>query len=419
MSIPGNNGLPVAFGRSYTVRDWRYRTTPGMMADWDVDVPRISGVYAQAQGWVASNGTQARCSFGGAPPSPNVGVHASDFWQGANLSIPGAGGGELLRTVAGAPAPTAGGPHPWMTNEQIHVSCLPTIQNGSGEGFLAITPDGTRYWFNWMGAEAEPELRRGSGVPSGPSQAVTALRRISLYATRVEDRFGNVVNYTYTNTATSPGRLTQISGSDGRQITVGYNGNGQVATVSDGTRTWGYSYASAASGRRTLTAVTLPDDSAWAIGFAAFTNAEVLQTEAFTPGEIYRTCFRNETPLNAGLQPVGTITHPSGVVGTFTLFITEHGRSSVPLACNNVTQGSGTVNDTNDDTPFFPISYYALTLKSKQVSGPGLSPAQWDYGYVSGKSFHMYPGTTRALPVCTIGFENCIQPPCTSAACAG
>ena len=149
MSIPGNSGLPVAFGRSYTVRNWRYRTTPGMMADWEVDVPSISGVYLQTQGWVGPGGTTSRCSVAGPPPSNVTGVSLTDFWQGANLSIPGVGGGELLNTIAGAPVPSAGGPYRWMTNEQIHVSCLPTIKNGTGEGFLAITPDGTKYWFDW------------------------------------------------------------------------------------------------------------------------------------------------------------------------------------------------------------------------------------------------------------------------------
>jgi len=142
VSLPGNSGLPVALTRTYQVRDQRYRIADGMMFDWDVEVPSISAVHAGA--WVDANGGQSRCSVPGAPPSPTQypGLHAIDFWQGAQLNLPGVSSGELLVRQSDAPKPTAGGPWIWMTNDQVHLSCLPTIQNGSGEGFLAITPDG-------------------------------------------------------------------------------------------------------------------------------------------------------------------------------------------------------------------------------------------------------------------------------------
>ena len=72
----------------------------------------------------------------------------TDFWQGTQLNIPGISSGDLLRTNPGSPRPktTAGlddTSYYWMTNDQVHVKCLGTIKNGTGEGFLAITPDGT------------------------------------------------------------------------------------------------------------------------------------------------------------------------------------------------------------------------------------------------------------------------------------
>ena len=51
-----------------------------------------------------------------------------------------------------------------------------------------------------------------------------------------------------------------------------------IWTKADGSRTWAYSYGAAAEGRRTLTGVTLPDSSAWAINLAAFTSAEIKYT---------------------------------------------------------------------------------------------------------------------------------------------
>lgn len=422
VSIPGNSSLPVALTRTYRVQDWRHRQADGMMQDWDLDVPSLSAVHAGP--WVDRDGGVNRCSNPGPPPSPQQypGLHAIDFWQGAQLNLPGVSSGELLTPLAGSPQPSTGGPYYWMTNDQVHFSCLSTIQNGTGQGFLAITPEGTKIWFNRMAQHHEPPIRRGSQtvIQGGvPLEYSATIRRNVLLATRVEDRFGNWVTYTYTNGATERARLTQIASNDGRQLTLSYNAQGGVSSVSDGTRSWTYTYGTTSSGRRTLTQVTLPDTSKYTINFAAFTNAEILQTEVFMLGEIYRTCTMNETPLNIDTQPVGTITHPSGATGSFTVSLVEHGRSKVPVTCNNVTVG-GSGNDKNDDTPFFPIKYFAYSLKSKVISGPALATAQWDYTYSSDTSLVYQAGATPQYPVCnTSQWAACITPPCQSDLCAG
>ncbi|GAB2665385.1 RHS repeat domain-containing protein [Arenimonas aestuarii] len=427
VSIPGNNGLPVAFGRSYSVRDRRYYTTDAMLADWDIQLPQISGVFATD--WLAEGGSTNRCSSQTPPPMPAGGYLLSDVWSGLNLNIPGVGGGELLKTESATTKPSTGGPWLWIAGEQIHVSCLTTIQNGTGQGFLAITPDGTKYWFDWMAQHYEPPLRRATptqGLPTG--EVPTNRRKNVLYATRIEDRFGNWVQFKYSNAWNQPGRLNAgtsqpaITSSDGRTLSVTYNASGHIATVSDGSRTWSYTYGSLSSGRKTLTQVTLPDNSAWNIAFGSFTTAEIQYTEAFAPGETYRTCTVLEIPLNYASEPVGTITHPAGAIGTFTVNIKEHGRSKVTLNCGNVT----TQNDPNDDANLFAISYHAFTLKSKQVSGPALATATWNYAYTSGKSVHRYPGTTFMNPVCVpwhsgmnVPYYNCWDPPCDEVQCAG
>lgn len=427
VSLPGNSDLPVALTRSYQVRDWRYRIADGMMLDWDLDVPSISAIHAGP--WVDNSGGQSRCSVPGPPPSPTQypGLHAIDFWQGAQLNLPGVSSGEMLTRRAEAPQPSTGGPWIWMTNDQVHFSCLPTIQNGTGEGFLAITPDGTRIWFNRMAQHHEPWMRRGhqTVIQGGaPLSYEATIRRNVLLATRVEDRFGNWVTYTYTNGPTERARLTQITANDGRTLTLTYNAQGAVSNVSDGTRSWTYAYGTTGAGRGTLTQVTLPDASQWSIQFGALTDAEILQTEVFQSGEIYRTCTMNELPLNLGTEPVGTVTHPSGATGAFRVSLVEHGRSKVPVTCSNVTTLSGMPpgggNDKNDDTPFFPIKYYAYSLKTKTITGPGLPQADWTYAYNSGASFVYQAGATFQYPVCdTSRWLECITPPCQSDACAG
>ena len=426
VSIPGNSGLPVAFGRSYSVRDRRYYTTDAMLADWDIQLPQISGVFATD--WLAAGGSTDRCSNQTPPPMPAGGYLLSDVWSGLNLNIPGVGGGEMLKTESATTKPSTGGPWIWIAGEQIHLSCLTTIQNGTGQGFLAITPDGTKYWFDWMAQHYEPPLRRATPIQGLGGEIPTDRRKNVLYATRIEDRFGNWVQFKYSNAWNQPGRLNAgtsqpaITSSDGRTLSVTYNTSGHIATVSDGSRTWSYTYASLTSGRKSLSQVTLPDNSAWSIAFSAFTTAEIQYTEVFAPGETYRTCTVLEIPLNYASEPVGTITHPAGAIGTFTVNIKEHGRSNVTLNCGNVT----TQNDPNDDANLFAISYHALTLKSKQVSGPGITPANWNYSYTSGKSVHRYGGTSLMNPVCVpwnssmpYPYYDCWAPPCDSITCSG
>lgn len=431
VSLPGNDGLPVAFTRTYTVRDRKDALTDGMLGDWEVDIPNISGSFTTdwiVQGAIPGN----RCSNTGRPPLPGPSdFWYSDYWRGLTIDLPGTGSQELLVAASGIVKPTAGGPYPWVTEDgRTHVACLSGIQNGTGQGFIATMPDGTRIWFDRMAQYFESELTGKRLDPSGwlfeaPAFASQIVRRNVLYATRVEDRFGNYVTYTYSNAWNQPIRLTGIQASDGRQLAIGYSG-GHISTVSDGTRTWAYAYTNLSggeglpSGRRTLSSVTLPDATAWIIGFSQFTNAWIKYNQAAF-NEPLRSCFLVETPLNYTLEPMGTVTHPSGAIGTFTVDIREHGRSNVPINCENVAFNPsaagvpyGSANNTNDDINLHSISSNSFTFKRKQVSGVGLTTAQWNYSYEPGISRVFKNGATRFHPVCNYNVysvEQCAEPP--------
>ena len=43
VSLPGNDGLPVAFSRSFDVKNRKQNGSQEMLADWTVEVPQISG----------------------------------------------------------------------------------------------------------------------------------------------------------------------------------------------------------------------------------------------------------------------------------------------------------------------------------------------------------------------------------------
>lgn len=384
VEIAGNDRLPVAFSRTYAVKDRFQLPTDLPLADWDLDLPSISGVFAPD--WLSSSPAtpHQRCSITSAmhaiPRAPTWGGYTSnEYWQGYHLNLPGGGGGELLMVAPGTTKPATGGPYYWMAGDQTYVSCLDDVANGSGngagEGFLAVTSDGTRYRFDRMAQYVEP----GLGHPLGGKD--TPRRRNVLYASRVEDRFGNWVEYTFANLWNQPAKLTRIRASDGRELTIGYDGYNHVASMVQGARTWTYQYAALSGGRRTLTAVIQPDGSRWSIGFSAFTTIgliyPVLPTQdplTMLLPEPVRDCFTVLMPAGPH-QFSGSITHPSGATGQFAVNLLEHGRSNVPINCHAVATllpgPPGNGNNTNNDRNFTPISYYGLSLVRKILTGAG------------------------------------------------
>lgn len=228
VSLPGNNGLAVALGRRWTVtgRSTEVRNgtlqLAGLMGSWDADLPYLKGIFAASTGWQVSGAApNNRCSGGFGPPSVtgSLGVWgAAQYWRGNTLNVPGSGEQALLLSSTG-PRPTDGQTSVLITEQNWQFRCLPQLANAgadpqfNGEGFLALAPDGTKYYFDWMTRRAAaPSARNNVPIP-GQANTVDQLLRVEvrLYATRVEDRFGNVVNYTW-----SGDRLTQIQANDGR-----------------------------------------------------------------------------------------------------------------------------------------------------------------------------------------------------------
>lgn len=415
VSVPGNNDLAVAVTRAFKLKDNRGYRNDYPFADWDLDLPNISGVFATQ--WIASSGgSTSRCTAthqsSASPPASGV-FQPWEFWQGLTLNIPGKGRNELLLANSTVALPATGGPYRWITSDLTILACLPTINNGTGEGFIATTPDGTRYWFNWMAQFYEPQLKK---KPEGSSTTYTLeRRRNALYATRVEDRFGNSVVYTYSNASTAPIRVTRIAASDGRQLDLTYNANGHISTVTDGLRTWTYEYGNVTitgGTYRTLTSVIQPDSRRWTLDLAQF-------SQTFIPRPLVEegswNCYTPpQLPVIA--DKIGTITHPSGAQGRFQVGVVRHGSSNVPTTCqNNMLDAADQARITYVNAR--PIAWDALALKQKRISGPGITTAEWNYGYSSVSSYVQL--TNRPFNVAVCDPSSCPPPSCTNDNCAG
>ena len=397
VSLPGNSGLPVAFTRTFapkTVGGAMRGTFPdnnardGALGDWEIDVPNIGGVYPQQTGWVSGNvQSPARCS--GVMQGPTLNVNSEggsdgsyfsshEYSHGVRLNLP-EGGGALLTPSASTPKPAAGAR--WITADWTAINCLPTVNNTSGEGFIATTTDGTRYWFNWMSAAHEQRLTksRNAGISGLPRTVYDHLarKRFALYATRVEDRFGNWVTYTYANAADAPMRLSKIEASDGRLITVNHNASGQVQSVTANGRSWSYAYTGAANDP-SLSSVTLPDSSAWQIALDTFQRMRIRYYQG-EPGEPWRNCG-NPGAIEE-LTYTGSVRHPSGALATYELFPTRFSRQGIDY---NTNCAIGNPHDVNDDTEWYPSAWDSYAIVTKRVQGDGIADQVWNYQYGEG-----------------------------------
>lgn len=366
VSLPGNNKLQVSVGRHLATGTRLATLRGGLFGDWDLEIPHLHTVVANSDTWYG-NGTVSpnlfRCSQFQMPPAaaysspegPRL-AFSWQYWDGYHLYVPGSGDQTMLgrRASPGDAAappnflqPTDGLQYPVVTKQNWQFSCLPAMERGSGEGFLARAPDGTRYQFDHMVSRTHQQyMARGGLMPR---------TEIWILPTQVTDRFGNWIRYQYSG---SDGwRVDSITSSDGRSITYTYTGtSNRIQTVSDGTRTWRYAYDSVGA----LKTVTLPDSSQWQFSLAS------LKADPISRGD-------PDCVVDGGIGDLpartGTLTHPSGARASFVLKLTEHGRSNVPG--KQATCGTARVS-----------RYLAnYSLVSKTFSGPGMPAMTWAYAY--------------------------------------
>ncbi|MCI4567571.1 RHS repeat-associated core domain-containing protein [Lysobacter sp. CFH 32150] len=385
---------------------------PMVMGNWMLSIPRIEtmtsapleaySIGQPGENWVVSSSGDpnryARCSHFDVPYSDR-GVEAV-WWNGIELVTESGGRQPILqRSVQNTLMPTmtnAGGnpiAFPAVTQQNWQIGCLSSTSNGNninntsevGEAFFVVSPDGTKYWFDYLvGERADTiyEIDHYSGTRLKQPRMLA-----TMYVSRIEDRFGNSLIYQY-----SGDKLTAITASDGRSVEIAWRTDARlidritVQPALSNPRVWRYEYSTIAPTYAVLSAVVLPDDSRW-----SFLSGLTGQGQALTDKDLNK-CETRTRPNTAG-GTVMTITHPSGLIGKFTVGTTWHARSYVDSYCHTSQVGQDIFDPYEDIPPLFGT----VSLTRKEFSGPGLPVQAWTYTYPTAE------GSTSLDPCASAG----------------
>jgi YD repeat-containing protein len=302
VSLPGNFPIEVAVRRKFKGNSHFSYMDVNQFENWLLDLPHIHTNQVQAVGGYSGPWAMGHeCSFdmlSGVMLYQGLYFSQDVWWTGDTLHVPG----QLHEKLLNNSAVIASGVYPKVTASNWRISCINRYVGGvlAGEGFKVESPEGLTYTLD--------HFTRVQTIWAGIMPRFDSY----MYVTKVADRFGNVVNYTY-----SGDNLTSIVASDGRIITLQYANPARpqrITSVTANGRVWSYGY----SASNMLASVTRPDGRSWSLGVNAIAYPSLPATDRFCT-----------TPPSGSVATV-SLTHPNGAKGTFTLTAIRHGRTNIP-----------------------------------------------------------------------------------------
>ncbi|WP_317930587.1 hypothetical protein [Halioxenophilus sp. WMMB6] len=341
VSLGGTNGMDISISRAWRSRSRNERDYD--MADWEFEIPHIrANVLQDSSGIVGSPwGEGHQCSGPQEPGDVEAGsytdiVRALEYYDGINLVVPGVVNDKVSEFESA----------PWIhkTKSNWRLKCI-TRADGE-EGYLAQSPDGLTYKFDI------PVIKKANTIVK--NHKAVYIYYYYLYVSKIKDRFGNEISFNYQD-----GKLTRVSSTDGRVVTIAYNANNYVESVTTPKGVWGYEYTQFGNSWL-LSNVNLPDGSAWSFDFHELITLNN-KLELMPDEGPYFSCYAKDS------EYVAEITHPYGTKGIFTVRPTTQWRTGVPLV-------DGAIPSTRD-------CFVAASVASKTLEIPGKSPIGWRYQY--------------------------------------
>ncbi|MDZ4729611.1 MAG: hypothetical protein SH820_06690 [Xanthomonadales bacterium] len=271
------------------------------LGNWDVEVPYLAATYTVAAG------NALRCN-GAYIPNLAGTFRRGEVWQGISISVPGKGSSSAMGVQTQTPRPSGGATYKLSTSERDLFDCIPMKVGFTGEGFRMTTASGDRHYFDVATSRTAARLLKYVNDSTGmPVPVILDRNRLYLLASKIEDRFGNTVEFQYN----SNGHPTRIWANDGREINLVYTAGRLTSATSHG-RTWTYQYTNTTSGLYArLSQVIQPDSSKW-----LYSYTDDLMPPIDGVGLPPLPWYGGFPPIQEASLAV-TATHPSGAIGTF------------------------------------------------------------------------------------------------------
>jgi RHS repeat-associated protein len=412
VSLPGNSNLAVEIRRRLNPSQMQ----SGEFLDWQLAIPTISTKILDDE-WYASPSKKwgkVRCSSTLVSAIPNASwpthfqggsaLSPDKYNDGVILDVPGRTSGQILDKTVTTAWPTSANK---VTVNGWYLQCLSNIDGVGTEGFLAVAPNGDRYKFDVL---MDPAQKRSEfDIWQVNRDFQTGFLSVNwtkmgvhydvLAVSEVTDVNGNWVRYNYSGTNGNK-RLQYILSSDGRRIDVVRTNRlidsvkanpctpetvtANPCTPSANARQWTYTYGSKSvhsyaapatvngnpstqwESWGTLTKVTLPNSRQWVYDLANL-NVRAI------PGEYNLAGYACKQ-----LNQTVSVTHPDGVVGTFTvaeisLHLGSGGTNTQAPFCPNSNQGQNVSAQVSD----------VIAVTSKTLASPTMITAAWQYSYMS------------------------------------
>ena len=344
ISLPGNNDLPVQFGRKIS-RDGLHQTWTG---NWTPQIPYVTRTYIKEIGTNSD-----RCT--GPLVNPElvyyrpgyaerglklipIRIEPESYFNGYELFVPAKQTGTLLEVPNTISKEFDGTSARMVTKENWYITC-PT--DGT---YMAHAPNGDKYTFTHIRNSIRRQFDRTGSLN------LTVMDE-TLYVSEITDVNGNWVRYDYQGD-----NLSRIHSNDGREITFTYSGN-LISGVHANGRTWHYNYS-----ENLLVSVINPDGKVWT--FAGMHVLDSIISSDLCSGQTY---------------PDIVIEHPYGAQIRFQFDVIMNGITHVAQVYP--TQSNTSLLSCVVGTLPLPSGFYSIAVKKKSISLPSGETYNWTRQY--------------------------------------
>ncbi|WP_350433022.1 hypothetical protein ABIS04_07145 [Shewanella sp. H8] len=366
------NGIPIVVSRTFYSGAMYPFQAHLDFGDWALNIPSIQTTIITNASGLSSGDWSSGQECSGSPYTTSTIYQNGDaykpeeYFDGITMLLGDGQKQTVIKNAAGMIESNTS-TYPWVTNENWKFSCI-SRDNGAGEGFVGYSPNGLKITFNKSHLSNPRTIRKAHGVISKLT--------ISLRASKIEDRFGNYIQYNYDTT----NHLTNITANDGRIVTFTYAGN-QIATMNYNGRVWNYTYAAG-----TLTSVDDPENQRWLYDLDKYATYNTYPTISNGGcGFDYSASIDHYHQTMDDI--IASVTAPNGVKATYKFSPKLHGRSNVFYMDTGADDGSTLTKRCSAN--------HALVQKT--VTGPGLTPLDWTYDYSTNIGYFQGASITNGM----------------------